>query len=152
VAELQEVTRTVIGRPAHVRNVLVNAERRGRLVSAAPAVRVARGAVRVDVVLLEPRTSAHAEPRTRVRPAESNAEPFSVNPRYIRVGVAITAATAVLGLLAYLVAVIVEWIAAHAALLTGGAVMVLAVAGVAVRGLRSVGVCVGLHCEGCGHR
>ena len=140
-----QVTRSVVDSPAAVRTYLENAARRGRLVSAAPAQRIAPGQVRVDVVVWEPAPAA----RTAVRPAERPAQRRTRSRRYAGPALAVTAALAALAALGAVLALALQWVAAHAAVIVGCAVVLVALA-LMLR--RKTGVCMGLHCPGCGHQ
>lgn len=130
-----------MGTPAAVREALVTAHTRGRLVSMSDPVPESVGRVRVDVVLLEPA----AAPAERPAPAHSGRRPHWVLPTVAG------AAVAALGGLALALAWLARWVAAHLAGVLGAlAVVVVALAFLlATRFRRS---CVGLHCGGCDHR
>lgn len=143
--ELRPVRRTLFGTPEQVHNVLINADRRGHLVSAAPARRVAPNRVSVDLVLMEPAPIQPARPAEK--PAERHAKPrFRRAPTWVVVG-GVSALLAALAALVVALVALAQWVVAHAAVI-GGAALVLAAL---LLGLRSK-VGSGPHCPGAWHR
>jgi hypothetical protein len=141
--EFLPVPRTLVGTPDQVRNVLNNAHRAGRLVDVAPARRVGPNRVSVDLVLMEP---------AAIRPAERVSKPRSVPARYKVAAGAVTAALVALAAIGALIAALVQWVMDHFAVIAGCAV-VLALVALGLASLASkTGRCMGIHCEGCGHR
>jgi hypothetical protein len=143
--EFRPVSRTVVGTPAEVHNVLVNATTRGRLVSASSVQRVGRDTVRVELVLMEPASIA----RPVARPAVRSVRRRSVSRRYKMAAGAVVAALGVLIAVGVLLAVLVHWMMAHLALILGSALILAALAlGLAGRASRSGAG----HCPGAWHR
>lgn len=138
--QLRAVPRTVIGSPVQVRTALVTAFRTGRLVSSSPARRVGRGLVRVEVVLMEPTFTT--------RPAQKVSKPRSVPTRYKVVGAVVTAAVVVLATVGVLMAVLIEWVMAHATQVIGAGSIVVVLA-LTLAYLCRGHACSGLHCAGC---
>jgi hypothetical protein len=64
------------------------------------------------------------------------------------IGAGVLAAVGVVGVAGYLIGRLVLVVAANLPLILG----VLAVVAIVLVGLGSRGVCVGIHCPGCGHR
>lgn len=140
-SDLQPVHRILVGTPEQVRNVLVNADRRGHLVSMTPARRVGRRRVRVDLVLME-------RPAP-VRPAERPAKPRSRRRPGVVPTVAAVSAVVVLTAFGVALVILVHWVMAHLAVVLGVLAALVVLAGI---GAARTGTCVGIHCAGCGHR
>src|SRR4051812_43799706 len=99
--EVRPVSRTLVGTPDQVRNVLNNARRAGRLVNVTPARRLGPNQVSVDLVLMEP---------AAIRPAERVSKPRFVTTRHKVTAAAVTAALVALAALGALIAALVQWV------------------------------------------
>lgn len=138
--ELRQVRRTIVGTAEGIATALDTAARQGRLVSVTAPRPHEPGTYVVSAVLVE---------RTAVKPAQRPAKPRSaprVNGWYLALSVL---ALAVLVAFLVVLVIAVQWAIAHAAVLAGIAFGLVAL----LLTLRTkAGVCMGLHCEGCGHR
>lgn len=145
---LQPVRTRVVGLPSEVANVLRAAAARGHLVEYGTPCPVYNDRVAIDVTLLRP-----APARRPVRPAQR-----PVQRRTVRIGgyvkaTAVVVATALLGVLGYVlwvtVAWVIAWVSAHLATVIGTGVLLTAAGAYAL--VKSGSVCGGMHCPGCGH-
>jgi hypothetical protein len=118
-AELVRHPHVITGRPSEVRAALHAAARSGRLISASRLYPVGHGLVRSEVVLLQPAQSA-ADVRVWLR-------------RHRAALVLSASAVGALAVLGYVLAVLLAWVVAHAAVLIGSGVVLIVAAGVVRR-------------------
>lgn len=137
--QVQHVAHVIIGTPAEVETALSTAVDQGRLVRVTRPRRYDQGRVRVDAVLIE---------QTRVRPAQKPSRGRTMRRRY-RVRAVHVMAAAGLSVPGIALILAIQFVLANLALITGG-LLVLAALLLALR--TKTGICMGLHCEGCGHR
>lgn len=139
----RRVQRTIIGSPLELQNALETADRQGRLVAVTPPRPYAPGRFAVTAVLVE------TAPPTPVAPAERPAQRRPPARRPWTVAATLAAVLAALMMLGAVLAVALEWVLTHLGVLLGAAVVL---AGAAWLLRVKTQVCMGLHCEGCGHR
>lgn len=117
--ELVRHSHVLTGHPTEVKAVIRNAAESGRLVSSSPLRPIGHGLVASNVVLLQPAQ----------RPAEA-----PILSRRTRVTLAVSGAVlGSLAVLGYLLAVLVQWIVANAAVLIGSGLVLVLGAGLVLR-------------------